>query len=117
MKLRKGFVSNSSSSSFIVYKKDISEKQLEKIRNHIYHGKKLKIDWATENNAWKLHETEESISGFTDMDNFSIGWFLSEIGISKDDYKIGYDTECFTGIDPYQEMLDQLLEQEKAKTT
>ena len=34
MKIRCGFVSNSSSSSFIVYKNILSEEQKENLRNH-----------------------------------------------------------------------------------
>jgi hypothetical protein len=34
MKYRQGFISNSSSSSFVVYKKDITEQQADYIRRH-----------------------------------------------------------------------------------
>jgi hypothetical protein len=35
MKIRSGFVSNSSSSSYIVQKKNLSEEQIDMIKNHI----------------------------------------------------------------------------------
>ena len=34
MKIRQGFVSNSSSSSFVINKINLSEKQIEQIKNH-----------------------------------------------------------------------------------
>lgn len=44
MKVRRGFVTNSSSSSFIIAKKYLTKNQILAIRNHKLLGEKLGID-------------------------------------------------------------------------
>jgi hypothetical protein len=83
MKIRTGFVSNSSSSSFIIEKKDISLTQLKKIRNHVEAGRKLGIENADEMNAWEIEETEDTITGKTCVDNYKIGELFDAIGITN----------------------------------
>jgi hypothetical protein len=80
-----------------VQKKDITEKQLEKIKNHIHHGKKVGILYCIDENRWVLNETEDHISGFTIIDNFNIEEFLNKIGVQE--YEIGEDTDYWTGTD------------------
>lgn len=48
MKIRKDFVTNSSSSSFIISKKYLTEEQLEAIRNHSKIGERLGLKCAEE---------------------------------------------------------------------
>jgi hypothetical protein len=82
MKMRDGFVSNSSSSSFIISKYHLSKGQIDKIYNHAVIGRDLGIphtDW-----AWSITETDENIKGSTVMDNFDMHRFLNEIGINGD---------------------------------
>lgn len=44
MKLRIGFVTNSSSSSFTIAKSDLTDDQIEKIKNHIKVAKELEME-------------------------------------------------------------------------
>lgn len=88
MKLRLGFVSNSSSSSFVIKKSDLTSTQIEKIWNHIEWAKTINSKRETPNkyrwlDAWKISEDDETISGYTTMDNFSMDEFLEDIGIPE----------------------------------
>lgn len=89
MKVRNGFVSNSSSSSFIISKHFISEHQLEQIRNHIQVAKDEgwlseqgggQLGWAE---PWDIEENEHEVLGNTYMDNFYMESFLVMIGIPR----------------------------------
>lgn len=113
MKIRHGFVSNSSSSSFIVYKKNLSPFQINAIHNHIdvynifkKHSEELSrelseygdhdinkydyysrfSDCADKDNEWTISETDETIIGSTWMDNFDIEHLFILIGLSGSDY-------------------------------
>jgi len=83
MKIRNGFVSNSSSSSFVIEKHWLSPYQLDLIRNHITKGKR--VLWEDhgyilhDEDAWRIHETDTTIEGSTIMDNFDMYHYLNEI--------------------------------------
>jgi len=95
MKIRKGFVSNSSSSSFIIKNANkLSKYQINKITNHIHFGSKMKLSsypystW----DGWHLKFDEcsncgklSTIRGSTSMDNFPMSRFLLEIGVPEED--------------------------------
>ena len=81
MKVRHDFVTNSSSSSFIISKKILTKKQIEAIRNHSELGEKLNIRYA-KSDAWNIEENNEYITGYTWMDNFSMYDFLKAIDIN-----------------------------------
>jgi len=84
MKKREGFVSNSSSSSFIIRKENLNDDQKGKIFNHIEASKgMIDIDYRDEGDAWDIEEDEYIIKGSTWMDNFDMGEFLSRIGVSS----------------------------------
>jgi len=81
MKVRLGFVTNSSSSSFIITKKNLTEKQIQAIRIHDELGEKLRMHCSDE--RWIISESENYISGETFMDNFSMSNFFDHIGVSN----------------------------------
>jgi hypothetical protein len=78
MKIRQGFVSNSSSCSFIIPKKFLTEEQLDLIRNHQTCGEEYAADW-----AWELEETDEVIKAETSMDNFDFLSYLDKIEVKR----------------------------------
>ena len=82
VKIRSGFVTNSSSSSFIVAKKHLDDDQIKAIHNHIELAKLMGDRYAEYNNAWSIRENNNYITGDTWMDNFYMGGFLKDIGIN-----------------------------------
>jgi len=74
MKNRDGFVSNSSSSSFVVNKHYVSGYQMDKIRDHAE---------VAGNDAWDIDDNGDTIKLSTYMDNFSMREYLWKIGVPK----------------------------------
>jgi hypothetical protein len=81
MKQRTGFVSNSSSSSFIINKENLTYEQLDSIRRHIEIGKKIGIEYTDPEDAWSITETEKTISGETRIVNFRMDELFHVINI------------------------------------
>lgn len=87
MKERTCFVSNSSSSSYIIYKKYISEEQINMIKNHIRVSNDLDLDipdlkYFGDYDKWDIQEIDnERFRVSTMMDNFPMHLFLELIGV------------------------------------
>jgi len=81
MKIRNGFVSNSSSSSFVIALNEITVEQLEKIKNHSEEGKKLGMEYASD--EWFIKVRNGLVTGSTIMDNFNMQEFLEKIGVKN----------------------------------
>ena len=93
MKIKSDFVTNSSSSSFVIEKKHLNDVQLFIIKNHfefakLYHKPAVVYVEKYGNSGWHIKETETEISGWTIMDNFDMMWLLHEIGIKDKHIKI-----------------------------
>lgn len=73
MKIRNGFVSNSSSSSFVLNTNNLTVKQLRRFKEY-FASDKLNID------GWSITEDEEkgTIEGYTIMDNDELREWLKE---------------------------------------
>ena len=86
MKFRYGFVSNSSSCSFIVPKKILSEGQMDKLRNHIEYARNNfpQISYANDEDTWSIEETDEQMTLSTCMNNFDMEAFLIAIGVPEE---------------------------------
>lgn len=89
MKTRQGFVSNSSSSSFVISLDGMSASQLNKIENHIHFSRKIPApedcSWYNrEDNAWEITVDDDMVRGYTFMNNFNMRHFLNCIGVSDE---------------------------------
>jgi len=84
MKIRKGFVSNSSSSSFVINLENLTASQLQKILD-LPNSQSLNHLWSAE--PWVLEVKEEKLTGYTFLDNFDMHVYLAEIGVNLDKVK------------------------------
>jgi len=84
MKTRTGFVSNSSSSSFIIAISDLTIEQLHKIENHIETAKEMPHDLGCLDCPWDIERFPEYIKGRTGMDNFDMHMLMKVIGVDME---------------------------------
>ena len=91
MKIRQGFVSNSSSSSFILKKSGLTDDQIDKIINHVEHYQLLEgwedCEWLKEmRDEWNVEVDDDFIKCSTFMDNFDLIELMHVIGIPKENF-------------------------------
>lgn len=101
MKVRTGFVSNSSSSSFIINKADLDDMQLYMVRNHVNGAKMfdrcvkwyVNQEWVNPSplfgwyDEWQMTEDDTTIELSTTMDNFDMESYLQRIGVCLNSMK------------------------------
>lgn len=75
MKHRYGFVSNSSSASFIVPKSRITEEQVKVLLDYTYSEDNV--------DGWNIHDGGDCLRGSTSMDNDALDEFLDKVGIDQ----------------------------------
>lgn len=94
MKTRTGFVSNSSSSSFMIPRSALTDEQVEMIVDHIDRAKEIdpkgygfegQYYCTAAHDAWDIKVTEHFVGGFTTMDNFDMITFLErDVKVDKE---------------------------------
>lgn len=104
MKIRSGFVSNSSSSSFVLDKDMMTEEQIELVKNYREYGPKIfKIisenkelmtiftqdrsdieDYELCSGGWDIRETSSTLELETNMDNFNMELYLEMLRIDPE---------------------------------
>ncbi len=75
MKIRNGFVSNSSSSSFVIKKEILSKLQIKTLLEY----ESSEDNW----DGWSVNEFNDCMSGFTIMDNGTIGKLMDVLEITE----------------------------------
>jgi hypothetical protein len=77
MKIRNGFVSNSSASSFVISLNDITAMQFKMIENHAGIAKAL--GGYDDDDSWYIDIEGAIVKGSTFMDNFDMHHFLVNV--------------------------------------
>jgi hypothetical protein len=107
MNIRKGFVSNSSSSSFII------SKTIKTIDNRILPTseqlQKIKELAGPDNWGFSIGETSQFLIGYTEMDNLDIERFFQELEIPEYLYQV-YRHIGWVGLDFFKETINKFSE-------
>lgn len=112
MKVRNGFVSNSSSSSFILLKSKLSTDQILLIENH---GLCKTIPYA-DTDTWSVDEYSDPdvIKLWTCMDNFNMEEYLKEVvRVPADAYIDEYEYQRREHLTSGQQEAERILHQVK----
>jgi len=89
MKKRNGFVSNSSSSSFMIPKSCLTQEQIDLICSH-HDSSQDSENICQKDEEWNIVEDEHAIKGYTFIDNFDMEEFLIKI-VKVDDKNIHWE--------------------------
>ena len=92
-KIRNGFVSNSSSSSFVIRLENLTEDQIESIMNHsssIEFEEYLDEKFSSKYDTWdvRVNRDEGTLNAYTSMDNFDLIGYVTDVLGVPDQYLI-----------------------------
>jgi hypothetical protein len=84
MKIRTDFVTNSSSSSFVISTKHLTNDQILKLQRFAEVAEELDLEYCEEAYCWHIEVDGSEVTGSTSMDNFDARDLFHAIGINPD---------------------------------